>query len=151
VNSDVSESLSPADCHLCVTFTHQGRIQDSAEGGAEKLLGHGRKPTAGETFVWPLDCCTWLLVHFQKKKWALYPHFIRHGRSISWHVFHFSRHERACRHVQIGRGYSPPDPEAGVRGCYPRTFFEFLLCCWWILAHLRTRKTVSSNLFVMVL
>ena len=23
---------------------------------------------------------------------------------ISWHVFHFSRHERACRHVKIGPG-----------------------------------------------
>ena len=30
------------------------------------------------------------------------PPFIRHRRPISWHVFHFSRHEYACRHVKIG-------------------------------------------------
>ena len=37
----------------------------------------------------------------------------------------------------------PPSLEAGVRGCYPRKLFGFVLCCMWVLAYFRTKKTDS--------
>ena len=83
--------------------------------GVDRIRVWGAKILADESppqtknFFCPLYCRTWLLAHFQKKKLALYGISSGTDGQISWRVFHFSRHERAClcRHVKIGPGLLP--------------------------------------------
>ena len=80
--------------HQCLRFFHVFSIGSSQRYCKDKLFRQGRKPAAGETNFLPPAL---QYVAFSALSSGT-------DGQISWHVFHFSRHERACRHVKIGPG-----------------------------------------------
>jgi len=76
-------------------------LSEEEMGFSSGTDGQIRKPAAGKKIVLPPTLPFVAFSALSEEEMGLSSGT---DGQISWHVFHFSRHERACRHVKIGPG-----------------------------------------------